>query len=49
MTAVKHPMPSTAHPLDSRQSLPKMRPIKTVEEFYAHALAIEREAAERYA
>ena len=24
------------------------RPIKTVEEFYAHALAIEREAAERY-
>lgn len=25
-----------------------MRPIETVEEFYAHALAIEREAAERY-
>jgi rubrerythrin len=25
------------------------RPIATVEEFYAHALAIEREAAERYA
>ena len=24
------------------------RPIRTVEEFYAHALAIEREAAERY-
>lgn len=25
-----------------------IRPIRTVEEFYAHALAIEREAAERY-
>ncbi len=25
------------------------KPIRTVEEFYAHALAIEREAAERYA
>jgi rubrerythrin len=25
-----------------------MRPIESVEEFYAHALAIEREAAERY-
>jgi len=25
------------------------KPISTVEEFYAHALAIEREAAERYA
>jgi len=25
-----------------------MRPVRTIEEFYAHALAIEREACERY-
>jgi rubrerythrin len=26
-----------------------MRPVRTIEEFYAHALAIEREARDRYA
>src|SRR5438128_294216 len=26
-----------------------LRPVRTVEEFYAHALAIEREARDRYA
>jgi rubrerythrin len=41
------------HPAPGRRILelpPKMtQPIATPEEFYAHALAIEREAAERYA
>src|SRR5688500_1510162 len=47
--APRHPPPApTSRSRRRRRSRPVRKPMTGVEEFYAHALAIEREAMERY-